>query len=415
MESDFESSSVSFDCAPELEEHPGYSPLEIPSILESCTCPVCKEVYLDPTMPSCGHLHCRACLLSLPEKNCTLCNQSFDEANLRDLSALEHRTLRKILAGVQVRCNACQQYVARGLKGEYFEAHIAACLYQCPECSIMVERALIPKHYLICPNVRRKCCGCHFVDRQSVVLEHEASCLYAQTEPLKKQIDQLTQRLAQIEDSQQCKRSIEKLSQRIGRTSQTAGQAKEASWRQHIRLSEMEDRMSKLEGESGQLLGLSLLTRLIALEKDRNGQKLFVSPLPLAQVDHPMAGHGHETKDLHIKSKLKVEGNDVMLNLVFEGHHYLLQQPIFFQAVAYVTNNSILNTGMFQYGGCKVGVKKFYTSTDGFVCLVVSAGGADWHASDLSMRLIGNFSDTWRQSVPELFVVDQIEHREGDF
>jgi len=45
--------------------------------LDDLKCPVCKEVYTDPRILSCGHTFCRPCIGALSERACPICRKQF--------------------------------------------------------------------------------------------------------------------------------------------------------------------------------------------------------------------------------------------------------------------------------------------------------------------------------------------------
>jgi hypothetical protein len=119
--------------------------------------------------------------------------------------------------------------------------------------------------------------------------------------------------------------------------------------------------------------------------------------------------------DLHFKFALKIERPvDAMFDLRFQGHLHRLAQPLTFAAVGYVFRDAISNFGATCQSG-PVTVTRAYKSSDGFLCLVVSTNGNDWHASELSMRLATSASDVWRVGTAELMTVTALEHRSEDF
>lgn len=385
---------------PKVPDHPGYEPLEVPHILGNCVCPVCHEVYSDPVMGGCGHLHCRACMLALPDKRCTLCQQAWRPNKLRDLSATEHLTLRSIISDVQVLCKGCKQKVPRGLKGELFEAHVSACETQCSYCGFLMARIQLQDHYGVCPEIPARCRGCGFKAKQAEVFNHETTCMPAQIDPLKNLIDTLTARVDQL--NHQVK------------VTENAIQS------HHFRL-------AQCEGDNATLLGCNVVTRIRALEINQQGRLLWSSSLPLAKPEVPgsaqgevvgspavPAGQGNETADLHIKFAMPLETADSTFALNFQGHHAALGQPLLFSAVGYALKNEIVQFGGSNPSGSVV-VSRAYRSSDGFLCLVVSAGGADWHGSELSMRLANNSGDRWRQEAADLMTVSKIEHRSENF
>lgn len=394
--------------APVVEnpKHLGYDYLEMHKAFAQLECPICLVICLDPMIPLCGHHHCRACLFADARQICSLCRAPWRPEELEDLSGPRHLAQRNLYASVMVRCKACFIEIERGYKGENFEAHIPQCPIACPYCEFETIRANLPAHLTVCPEKPIRCeasdLGCRFIARREAMPQHEASCPVCLLAPILRQnreaILQLTARAEALQTE----------NNRLNAGLQEANNL--------IRLnSEVTANLSRLVEESRadrQRLGeqtAALVIRIGELEASSPGRIIWSSALPLGG-EKP--GQGRETADLHLKFDLLVQGQSLMFHLHFEGHLYTPEQPLSFRAVAYVRGKVPYGSTQ-ESGPCKV--SRVYTSSDGYLCVVVSAGGVEWHASELAVRLVGVFKDVWRRDTPAKMVIKAVEHRQVDF
>ena len=122
-----------------------------------------------------------------------------------------------------------------------------------------------------------------------------------------------------------------------------------------------------------------------------NGFKtVFITTLPVykgSDKEH----HRHSNKPLHLKTNWNVQKDHLMYQLEFRGHLYCNHEIIFAVAVGYIYNSekALRRTNVKHI--CDGALISTYTSKDHHVVFkLVSKDNTNWHASDLTINMIGN-------------------------
>ena len=135
----------------------------VPDDLE---CPVCISLVDDGVCTPCGHWYCRGCISPIHSGSetpvCPTCRSPLPPPSegLVSLNDAQQRALRKLWAGVRVRCGACSW---EGPRGDFLDhgRECGACPVKCPHkgCQWAGVRRELPEHKEVC-DFRQLFCEC---------------------------------------------------------------------------------------------------------------------------------------------------------------------------------------------------------------------------------------------------------------
>eukprot|EP01084_Bolivina_argentea_P255688 430180_1 len=117
---------------------------------------------------------------------------------------------------------------------------------------------------------------------------------------------------------------------------------------------------------------------------------VYVTTLPVYKGSDEQH-HRYSKSPLHLKTNWDVTKDHLMYQLEFRGHIYGTNEIIFAIAVGYVYNkeNKLRNTNIKHI--CDGALVSSYVSKDNKVAFkLISKNNSDWHASDLTINMIGN-------------------------
>jgi hypothetical protein len=158
-------------------------------ISPSLICPICQEIFLDPTITSiCFHSFCKACIKKAIqfEPQCPLCRKK-----LKDEDVHLNLALQALIAELMVYCPFKKDGCNEIMRFEVIENHVkSSCLY-----------------------IRKKCAyeryGCDFIGMETTLQVHLEKCYYHNLRAFLKNTDQRLEYLEKLVMDQQ--RIIESL------------------------------------------------------------------------------------------------------------------------------------------------------------------------------------------------------------